>query len=118
MVIEWAVGTIWQRGFSSYLEIHFFFFLKQDVFPLLGIKPGSLALGTQSLSYWTSREIPLGDTDSRCLVSMIAYTLSWDPGQALKMIDESLWCPLGLVISKGENLTPGPKTISVTQSFV
>jgi len=116
MVIEWAVGTIWQRGFSSYLEILFFF--KQDVFPRLGIKLGSPALGAQSLSYWTSREIPLGDTDSRCVVSMIAYTLSWDSGQALKMIDESLWCPLGLVVSKGENLNSGPKTISVTQSFV
>ena len=109
-------GHYMAKGIQQLLRDTFFF--KQDVFPRLGIKLGSPALGARSLSYWTSREIPLGDTDSRCVVSMIAYTLSWDSGQALKMIDESLWCPLGLVVSKGENLNSGPKTISVTQSFV
>ena len=110
-------GHYMAKGIQQLLGDTFFVFLKQNVFPQLGIKPGSPAWGAQSLSCWNSREIPLEDTDSRCLVSMIAYTLSWDPRQAFKMIDESLWCSPRLVVSKGENLTPGPKTISVTQSF-
>ena len=48
---------------------------------------------------------------------MTAYTLSWDPRQATRMIDESLQCSGGFKVSE-EDLTPGPKTVSVTQSFV
>ena len=49
---------------------------------------------------------------------MIAYTLSWDPRQAPKMIEENLQCSDGFKVSEKEDLTPGPKTVSVTQSFV
>ena len=110
-------GHYMAKGIQQLLGDTFFVFLKQNVFPQLGIKPGSPAWGAQSLSCWNSREIPLEDTDSRCLVSMIAYTLSWDPRQAFKMIDESLHCSGGFKVSE-EDLTPGPKTVSVTQSFV
>ena len=30
--------------------------------PRAGIEPGSPVLGTQSLSYWTTREVPAGDS--------------------------------------------------------
>ena len=49
---------------------------------------------------------------------MIVYTLSWDPGQAPKMIVESLWCSNRFMVSEEEDLTPGPNTVLVTQSFV
>ena len=39
-------------------------------------------------------------------------------GLDLLMIDESLQCSAGFMVSKGEDLTPGPKTVSVIQSFV
>ena len=49
---------------------------------------------------------------------MIGYTLSRDPRQAPKMIEESLQCSGGFKVSEEEDLTLGPKTLSVTQSFV
>ena len=57
--------------------------------------------------------------EALCLAPlMIAYTLSWDPGQAPKMIVESLWCSNRFMVSEEEDLTPGPNTVLVTQSFV
>ena len=48
---------------------------------------------------------------------VIGYTLSWESGQALKMIVESLWCSNRFVVSE-EDLTLGPNTVLVTQSFM
>lgn len=33
------------------------------------------------------------------------------------VIDESLWCSTGFMVSEAEGLTPGKKTVSVTQNF-
>ena len=33
------------------------------------------------------------------------------------VIDESLWCSTGSMVSEAEGLTPGKKTVSVTQNF-
>ena len=42
---------------------------------------------------------------------MIVYTLPWDPGQAPRMLVESLRCSNQFIFSE-EDLTPGPNTVS------
>ena len=46
-----------------------------------------------------------------------SFSLSWDPGRAPKMTDKSLQCSTIFIASEGEDLTLGPKTVSVTRAL-
>ena len=46
-----------------------------DLVPLAGIKPGPPALGLQSLSHWTTREVPVGIFSESWILLLVMYMI-------------------------------------------